>query len=211
MINFPSKEKYGPDDLRKLVEVLRGEGGCPWDRAQTHESLSRYLIEEAYEVSEAVSEGDWDHVAEELGDVLLQVAFQANIGAQYGTFELSDVTTSICKKMIERHPRIFTEAGADQSSEESWERMKQLKRGNTTLASALRDVSQGLPALLRAEKLLKKTEALGIDAAALLGDTSAAGLLQCVREMRARGLCAEEELSNALVLVVKRVEKQQFR
>ena len=195
-------------DLVRVMDILRAENGCPWDRAQTHRTLSRYLVEEAYEVSEAVAAQDWDHVAEELGDVLLQVVFQAAIGAQYGTFELSDVTTSICHKMIERHAHIFGGAKCDTAEQvaDSWERMKQRQRGNTTLASALRDVSDQLPALLRAEKLLQKTEACGLDAVKILADTPAANLLRGAAKLRAEGLCAEEEVSNALALLVKRME-----
>ena len=91
------------------MEILRGPEGCPWDRAQTHESLRPYLMEEAYEVTQAIREEDWLHTADELGDVLLQVVFQANIGDQYGTLTLSDITTAICRKMIHRHPHIFSE------------------------------------------------------------------------------------------------------
>ena len=94
-VELTRKERYDLWDLTRVLRRLRGENGCQWDREQTHKTLARYLIEEAYETSQAVNEEDWDHVAEELGDVLLQVFFQADIGAQYGTFELSDVTTAI--------------------------------------------------------------------------------------------------------------------
>ena len=195
-------------DLVRVLQILRGENGCPWDRAQTHRSLSRYLVEEAYETSEAVAAEDWDHVAEELGDVLLQVIFQANIGAQYGTFELSDVTTAICKKMMDRHTHIFggDHCATPEAVADSWERMKQRQRGNTTIAATLRDVSDQLPALMRAEKLLKKATSHGIDAAALLADTAAGPILAEVERLRSQGLCAEEEVSSALLFLVKQVE-----
>lgn len=201
--------RYDLWDLKRVMDVLRGERGCPWDLAQTHRSLSRYLIEEAYETSEAVEKEDWDHVADELGDVLLQVIFQANIGEQYGTFELSDVTTDICKKMIERHPHIFAGGHADTAEEVflSWEQMKQRQRGNTTAADRLRDVSAGLPGLLRAEKMFKKAEAMGIDAAGLLDAGPARDILDAVQALRRQGLSAEEETQIALLRLIQQVEK----
>ena len=189
---------------------LRGENGCPWDREQTHKTLARYLIEEAYETSQAVNEEDWDHVAEELGDVLLQVFFQADIGAQYGTFELSDVTTAICRKMIARHTHIFGSTHCDTAEEvaQSWERMKQKQRGNNTIASMLADVSSDLPALLRAEKVLKKLQANGLDYQALLADDPALPLLRKVDALRGQSLCAEESVHLALKRLIEAVEKQ---
>ena len=181
------------------------------DREQTHKTLARYLIEEAYETSQAVNEEDWDHVAEELGDVLLQVFFQADIGAQYGTFELSDVTTAICRKMIARHTHIFGSTHCDTAEEvaQSWERMKQQQRGNNTIASMLADVSSDLPALLRAEKVLKKLQANGLDYQALLADDPALPLLRKVDALRGQSLCAEESVHLALKRLIEAVEKQE--
>ena len=152
-------------DLVRVMDILRGENGCPWDREQTHESLSKYLIEEAYETSAAINEGDWDHVAEELGDVLLQVAFQANIGRQYGTMELSDITTSIVRKMIHRHRHIFgtDQCGTAEDVRNNWERLKKEERGYRTQADVMRGVPKGLPPMLRAEKVQKKARDVGFD------------------------------------------------
>lgn len=210
-VPLEKRERYDLWDLTRVMDILRGENGCPWDRAQDHRTLSRYLIEEAYETSEAVEAEDWEHVAEELGDVLLQVIFQANIGAQYGTFELSDVTTSICRKMIERHTHIFGSQHCDTADDvaANWERLKQRQRGNDTLSAVLQDVSEHLPGLLRAEKLLKKAEAWGLDAEALLGDSPAAGILREVQRLREKGLCAEEEVQIALLRMVQQVQKQE--
>jgi len=203
-----ARQRYDLWDLNRVMNVLRGEGGCPWDLAQTHRTLSRYLIEEAYETSEAVEREDWEHVADELGDVLLQVIFQANIGAQYGTFELSDVTTDICKKMIERHPHIFAGGHADTPEEVflSWEQMKQKQRGNATAAARLRDVSAGLPGLLRAEKMFRKMEAQGMAPADLLEDGPARRILEAVQTLRQAGLSAEEEVQIALLRLIERVD-----
>ena len=203
-----ARQRYDLWDLNRVMNVLRGDNGCPWDLAQTHRTLSRYLIEEAYEASEAVEREDWEHVADELGDVLLQVIFQANIGAQYGTFELSDVTTDICKKMIERHPHIFAGGHADTPEEVflSWEQMKQKQRGNATAAARLRDVSAGLPGLLRAEKMFRKMEAQGMAPADLLEDGPARRILEAVQALRQAGLSAEEEVQIALLRLIERVD-----
>ena len=202
------RERFDLWDLCRVLRRLRGDGGCPWDREQTHETLSRYLIEEAYETSEAVASQEWDHVAEELGDVLLQVLFQADIGAQYGTFELSDVTTAICQKMIARHPHVFGSEHCDTADEvaDSWEKRKQRQRGNGTISAMLEDVSAGLPALLRAEKIMKKAEALGLDIDALLAEEPLAPILRMVQEMHHAGECPEEKLHLATEKMVKRVK-----
>lgn len=202
------RQRFDLWDLVRVMRVLRGPGGCPWDAAQTHRTLSRYLIEEAYEVSEAVEQQDWEHVADELGDVLLQVIFHSDIGAQYGTFELSDVTTAICRKMMDRHPHLFAE-GEDANTDATWEALKQKLRGQTTAGAVLRDVSDTLPALLRAEKLLRKMEGLGIDPSALEAESPALGLFREVRRLRGAGLCAEEELQILLLRMIERAETRE--
>ncbi len=152
-------------DLVRIMARLRGEGGCPWDREQTHESLRPYLIEEAYETAAAIDEQDWLHVADELGDVLLQVVFQANIGEQYATFSLSDVTTAICRKMMERHRHIFGEdrCGSAHEVADNWEKIKKAQRGYATQGEVLENVSRQLPALMRAEKVQQKARQVGFD------------------------------------------------
>lgn len=205
------RERYDLWDLKRVLDILRGENGCPWDREQTHESLARFLIEEAYETSVAIRDEDYEHVADELGDVLLQVFFQADIGAQYGTFELSDVTTDICKKMIKRHVHIFGDIKCETAGEvsDSWERMKQQERGNNTLSATLRDVSCGLPALLRADKVLKKMERGGVDlskALQALHSEEMQRVLLSVNALRGAGLCAEEELHQAVEALIRQVE-----
>ena len=159
------KQRYDFYDLVRVLRILRGEDGCPWDKEQTHDSLKKYLIEEAYETAAAIDEEDYAHVAEELGDVLLQVVFQANIGHQYGTFELSDVTDSICRKMIARHRHIF---GGDrcETAEDvtrNWEKIKKEERGYTRQSQVLDGVSRGLPPLMRAGKVQKKARDVGFD------------------------------------------------
>ena len=152
-------------DLVRVMAILRGENGCPWDREQTHQTLRKYLIEEAYETAAAIDEEDWDHVADELGDVLLQVVFQANIGVQYGTMELSDITTHICRKMIGRHRHIFGQDHCETAQDvvDNWEKIKKEERGFTKQSQVLSGVSRGLPPLLRAAKVQKKARDVGFD------------------------------------------------
>ena len=107
MIDFEKKDFYGVKDLEEIVAILRAPGGCPWDAEQTHESVRREFLEETYEVVEAIDEGDSDHLKEELGDVLLQVVFHAQMEREAGRFDLEAVADGICKKLIYRHPHVF--------------------------------------------------------------------------------------------------------
>ena len=159
------KRKFDFYDLVRVMAILRGEDGCPWDWEQTHHSLRKYLIEEAYETAAAIDEEDWDHVAEELGDVLLQVVFHARVGQDTGAFELSDVTTQICRKMIHRHRHIFGGDVCETAEDvaENWEKIKKEERGFQTQSDVLRGVSRGLPPLMRAGKVQKKARDVGFD------------------------------------------------
>ena len=152
-------------DLVRIMEILRAPGGCPWDQEQTHESLRRYLIEEAYEAVTAIDENDPDHLADELGDVLLQIVFHASVGQSHGTFAISDVTSNICRKMIYRHAHVFGDADCRTPGEvtENWEKLKKAEKGLTTQTSIMQDVSKGLPALMRASKVQKKAADVGFD------------------------------------------------
>ena len=157
------RERYCFEDLMKVMHILRQK--CPWDGEQTHESLRKYLIEEAYEAVGAIDEDDMDHLADELGDVLLQVAFHSDIAQEVGEFSISDVTTAIVRKMIYRHAHIFGSVHCDTAEEvsQSWEKLKKVEKGLTTQASVLADVSAGLPALMRASKVQKKAAQVGFD------------------------------------------------
>ena len=159
------RRKFDFYDLVRIMAILRGDQGCPWDREQDHHTLRKFLIEEAYETGAAIDEEDWDHVADELGDVLLQVVFQSNIGYSLGTFELSDVTTHICRKMIDRHRHIFGADHCDTAQDvlKNWEKIKKEERGYQTQSDVLRGVSQGLPPLVRAGKVQKKAADVGFD------------------------------------------------
>jgi tetrapyrrole methylase family protein/MazG family protein len=148
------------------MERLRGEGGCPWDREQTPQSLLPYLIEEAYEVKEAVEEGDVAGLREELGDLMLQVVFHAQLADEAGQFRIDDVLTAICEKLIGRHPHVFGEVEVSSSAEvlDNWEQIKlDEKRERETRPSRLGGVPKELPALLRAHRVQEKAARVGFD------------------------------------------------
>ncbi len=157
------RHRYCFDDLLKVMHTLRQR--CPWDGEQTHESLRKYLLEEAYEAVGAIDEDDMDHLADELGDVLLQIAFHADIAQEIGEFSMNDVTSAIVSKLIYRHAHIFGNVHCNTAEEvaQSWEQLKKAEKGLTTQASVLEDVSQGLPALMRAAKVQKKAANVGFD------------------------------------------------
>ncbi|CDQ21784.1 bifunctional methyltransferase/pyrophosphohydrolase YabN [Halobacillus karajensis] len=150
--------------LREVIKMLRSPEGCPWDRKQTHESLRKYMIEEAYEFIDAVNRMDDDHMVEELGDVLLQVMLHSQIGEDEGFFTIDDVIVSITNKMIRRHPHVFGEVTVDTSDEvvTNWEAIKVQEKGERS-ESILDAVPQSFPALLQAEELQKKAAKVGFD------------------------------------------------
>ena len=164
-VDLTARDRYGFADLVRIMARLRGPGGCPWDGAQTHQSLRKYLLEEAYEACGAIDEEDPDHLADELGDVLLQIVFHADIGKALGEFDIHDVTTAICRKMIRRHTHIFGSDHCDTAEQvsDNWERIKQAERHQQTQAEVLADVSRALPALTRAAKVQKKAAQVGFD------------------------------------------------
>ncbi len=199
------------DALRDLVEVmdrLRSPGGCPWDAEQTHASLARYLLEETYEVLEALDSGSREHLREELGDLLLQVVFHARIAAEDLTdpFDIDDVAAGIAAKLVRRHPHVFADADAPDAAavQDSWERLKAVEKGRT---SVLDGVPTALPALARADKLLGRVAGSGLDVAPVAdGDGSlGARLMALVVEARADGVDPEAELRATLAALSERV------
>lgn len=155
-----SKERYTFEDLVILVEVLRSEKGCPWDREQTHKSIRKDLIEETYEVIEAIDTDDPVLMREELGDLLLQIVFHACIGKEDKEFDLSDVANDICVKLIHRHPHVFGDVKADTSEKvlSNWEKIKSDEKDRRTVTDKLKAIPPMLPALMRAEKVGKKAK-----------------------------------------------------
>ena len=126
MANFDFKDKYSIDDLRQIIEILRSENGCPWDKVQTHESIRTDLIEETYEVCEGIDKNSPEMLREELGDLLLQIVFHAQIERENGTFDFDDVCNDICQKLVYRHPHVFGEVKVDGSEEvlKNWDALK---------------------------------------------------------------------------------------
>ena len=165
MVNFQMKENYTINDLLRIMELLRAPGGCPWDRAQTHQSIRANMLEEAYEAADAIDHMDMDNLKEELGDVLLQVVFHARIAQEAGQFTFDDVADGICKKLVYRHPHVFGTADARDGSEAlaAWDAQKRAEKGQKTTADALDSVARALPALTRAAKLQGKAAKAGFD------------------------------------------------
>ncbi len=156
--SFLEKTRFDFTDLKHVMERLRAPDGCPWDQKQDHHSLRSYLIEEAYETASAIDREDWEHAADELGDVLLQVIFQADIGKQYGTFTLGDITTAICAKMIRRHEHVFGDRreNGEAALAQRWETIKHQEQHTRSASDSMRSLADPLPALMKAEKVLKK-------------------------------------------------------
>jgi XTP/dITP diphosphohydrolase len=212
-------------DVVAVMDTLRSPGGCPWDAEQTHASLLPYLLEEAHEVMEAVDLGDRDHLREELGDLLLQVAFHARVAQEDATapFGIDDVAAGIVAKLVSRHPHVFadTDAATADEVEQSWEQLKAAEKQRT---GVFEGIPVTLPALARAQKMLGRVERLRPDLAAdpvtgLAGLAGLAGLdvphsetgfaialLDVVRAARAEGIDAEAALRSLLTIVATTVD-----
>jgi tetrapyrrole methylase family protein/MazG family protein len=158
----PDQSRF--DDLLAIMRRLRGPGGCPWDAEQTHESLTRYLLEETYEVIEAIDMKSPEHLKEELGDLLLQPVFHSAIAEEAGTFTMDDVIQTLCDKLVRRHPHVFGDMEIRDSSAqiENWEQIKKAEKGEER-RSALSGVPPHLPALLKAQKITEKASRVGFD------------------------------------------------
>jgi len=160
------KNKKDFNDILEIIEILRSEDGCAWDREQTHKSLEKALIEESYEVIDAIDQDDDNSLIEELGDVLLQVVFHASIGKEDGYFDIGDVIEGICNKMISRHPHVFKDCSELNFSEEvlvKWDELKKKEKGYGSLTEEMKGITRGLPALLRAHKVQEKAKKVGFD------------------------------------------------
>lgn len=152
-------KKYDYQELLEIIRILRSENGCPWDRAQTHQSLITCLLEESYELIEALQNDDQKLMEEELGDVLLQVLMHAQIADEAGTFNMEDVVNGIASKLVHRHPHVFKGGQNLETAEavkESWESIKQKEKKEETVTAGLERVAKTLPALMRTQKVQKK-------------------------------------------------------
>ena len=196
------------DSLLRLVEVMdRLRTDCPWDREQTHSSLTRYLLEETHEVLEAIDTGDSEHLREELGDLLMQVYFHARIAQETprdeGGFDLEDVAAGIADKLVRRHPHVFAglEVADADEVERNWETIKAQEKQRT---GPTEGIPASLPALAYADKVLGRLQRGGADVPLPEGDAIGARLLRLVAEARAQGLDPETELRVAVRGLVER-------
>ena len=156
---YPEKQQYTADDLTAIIAILRDpDCGCLWDKVQTHTSIRMNFLEEAYEAVDAIDLNDPELLCEELGDVMMQVVFHAQIEREAGHFTFDEVCDGVCRKLIERHPHIF---GGDESIKD-WDSLKNKEKGRLTLADDLESVPKALPALMRAAKLQKRAARYGV-------------------------------------------------
>jgi tetrapyrrole methylase family protein/MazG family protein len=163
--NFLQKDHYDFEDLVNIMALLRSENGCPWDREQTHKSIRVNFIEETYEVIEAIDNEDTELLLEELGDVMLQIVFHAQMEKEHGGFDVGDVADGICKKLIIRHPHVFGDIRADTSAQvlKNWDEIKKRTKGQKTQTEVLETVPRVLPALMRSHKVQQKAAKAGFD------------------------------------------------
>lgn len=226
------KADYNVYDMAEIVRILRSENGCPWDKVQTHKTIRKDLLEETYEVMEAIDCDSPEMMQEELGDVLLQVIFHTVLESEQGHFELDDVTNDVCRKLIIRHPHVFGDVNVDGVDDvlRNWDSIKMDTKGQETFTDTLKSVPKNFPALMRAQKLGKRAAKSGFDfesaqqafdglkseveeTEAVLGDKEKAAeelgdlMFSCVNVARKLDLDAEELLSQANEKFLKRFEK----
>lgn len=231
MVEYQQKDHYSISDLLDIVRLLRGEGGCPWDREQTHTSIKSDFIEETCEVIEAIDLDDKALLREELGDVLLQVVFHCRIEEETSTFTFDDVCDEVCKKLIIRHPHVFGDVTANTTDQvlKNWDAIKMETKGQERYTDTLTSVAKSLPALMRAQKVGKRAMRAGMDfrcaedAVACIGNEKAELdaaiakndkanieeeigdlLFSCVNAARHLGVDAELALKSATEKFIKR-------
>lgn len=164
-VSFNFKEKYDFQDLVEIVKILRSPGGCPWDMEQNHKSIREDFLEETYEVLEAIDTESKTLLEEELGDVLLQVVFHAQISKEDGDFDINNVTDGICKKLIVRHPHVFSDVTVNGTEEvlSNWDTIKRKTKSQTTQSVAMAAIPDTFPALMKAQKVQSKAKKAGFD------------------------------------------------
>lgn len=163
--DFEFKENYNVDDLVRIMEILRGDEGCPWDKEQTHDSIRNNFLEEVYEACDAIDNDNKDELKEELGDVLLQIVFHTQIEKEQNGFDLEDVADGVCKKLILRHPHIFGDVKADTSEKvlDNWDKIKMNEKKQESYTDTLKSVPAAFPALMRAAKVQKRAAKANFD------------------------------------------------
>lgn len=177
MQDWPEREHYTAEDLIRIIRILRDpEAGCPWDKVQTHQSIRKNFLEETCEALEAIDADDAAMLREELGDVLMQVAFHTVMEEERGRFDFEQVCREVCEKLVFRHPNIFTSSAAENAGINGWDALKNKEKGRRTLADELDTVPATLPALMRAQKLQKRAAGRG------LGVTTAEGAAAALKQ-----------------------------
>lgn len=204
----------------KIIEKLRAPGGCPWDMEQTHKSLSKHLLEEAYEAYDAIMDEDSHHTMDELGDVLLQIVMHAQIAKENGEYTIDDITDNVAQKMIDRHPHIFSDTVVNNSKDvlDNWEEIKRRERGQKKTWESLSDITPSLPSLMRATKFISKAQKGGVlpesgenrflkESIELDKDNLGECLFEICRAAKAKNLDPEAELALFLKNFTKKVKK----
>ena len=230
MLDWQPKAPYTAEQLLEILRILRDpENGCPWDKVQTHASIRKNFLEETCEALEAIDADDPQLMQEELGDVLMQVAFHAVIEEERGRFTFEDVCREVCEKLVFRHPNIFASSAAQNAGINGWDALKNKEKGRTTLADELGTVPVTLPALMRAQKLQKRAAGHGVgsqtprqaenalhaaeaawDARTPENAPQAAGelLFAAVDALRQEGIDAEEALTFAAKRFAREAKRQ---
>lgn len=207
MTDYKQKERYTLEDFREIVAILRHPGGCPWDQIRTHQSIRRNLLEETYELLEAIDTENLELMREELGDVMMQVLFHASMEEDAGHFDIEDVADHACKKLIFRHPHVFGDAHVECVEQELsiWDDLKRQEKHQSSYTETLEAVARTLPATWRAEKLQKKAAKANFDWPDISGQVSKAEEeLAEVKEALAGGSQEQifEEIGDLLFAVV---------
>ena len=204
MQDWPEREHYTAEDLIQIIRILRDpEAGCPWDKVQTHQSIRKNFLEETCEALEAIDADDAAMLREELGDVLMQVAFHTVMEEERGRFDFEQVCREVCEKLVFRHPNIFTSSAAENAGINGWDALKNKEKGRRTLADELDTVPATLPALMRAQKLQKRAagRGLGITTA----EDAAAGLKQAEQDWDAAPAPNAEQAGELLFAAVNAI------
>ena len=203
---------YSIVDLLRIIEILRGDNGCPWDREQDHHSIRNNFLEETYEVLDAIDRDDVENLREELGDVLLQVVFHSRMEEEAGRFGFKDVCDRICKKLILRHPHVFGDVRAETSAEvlNNWDEIKKKEKGQDTFTDTLNSVPRAFPALMRAAKVQKRAAKAGFDWADCAGAMDKLEEEMAELEAARTGGSAEETLEEMGDLLFSMVNVSRF-
>ncbi len=201
-MEFKERTDISFASLIEIMDILRGEKGCPWDKEQTHESIKKYLVEETYEVLDAIDEKNMHKLCEELGDLLLQIAFHAKIAEEKGCFNINDVIRGIVNKMVRRHPHVFGEESAD-TPDQVLVKWEEIKAGENIQPKPLLDVPNNFPALYRAQKVQGKATRVGFDWPDISGAwEKVAEEIEELKDAKIKGRGIKEEFGDVMFALV---------